>query len=287
MPPIRHRRSAPRTLLLTVFAAMLLAAACDQGSETSSGGRRSTTTTVPTTTTNKPTTTTTAPTTTTTAPTTTSTAPITTTTTAPPPAAPEPEVLESGVEGPRTLALQQRLLDLRFDPGPLDGQFGTKTVQAVWAFQHTYGVEATGQVAPDLWAAMQTAGPPEPLVPDGGPNRTEISLDRQALYVYRDGQIALITHISTGTGQHYCDNGSCGTAITPTGNHRWERRISGWRESVLGLLYNPIYFKGGWAVHGSKSVPNHPASHGCVRIPMHIAEYFPDIVSNGDPVYVL
>ena len=57
-------------------------------------------------------------------------------------------------------------------------------------------------------------------------------------------------------------------------------------ESKLGRLYNPVYFNYGIAVHGMTSVPNYPASKGCVRIPMHIAEYFPSLVQNGDHVYV-
>jgi hypothetical protein len=27
-------------------------------------------------------------------------------------------------------------------------------------------------------------------------------------------------------------------------------------------------------------------SHGCVRIPMHIAEYFPSLVDDGEPVMI-
>jgi lipoprotein-anchoring transpeptidase ErfK/SrfK len=47
-----------------------------------------------------------------------------------------------------------------------------------------------------------------------------------------------------------------------------------------------VYFNGGIAVHGAASVPDHPASHGCVRIPMSIAEYFPTLVNTGDPIEV-
>ena len=37
------------------------------------------------------------------------------------------------------------------------------------------------------------------------------------------------------------------------------------------VLWYPLYFKGGFAIHGYPSVPAYPASHGCVRIPMWIA----------------
>jgi hypothetical protein len=55
----------------------------------------------------------------------------------------------------------------------------------------------------------------------------------------------------------------------------------------LGSLYNPVYFNGGIAVHGSRSVPGQPASHGCIRIPMGAAEWFPSAVHIGMPVHVV
>ncbi|HUR48214.1 MAG TPA: L,D-transpeptidase, partial [Acidimicrobiales bacterium] len=81
--------------------------------------------------------------------------------------------------------------------------------------------------------------------------------------------------------------GDCATAVTPGGSFKITRRIPGWRTSRLGQLYNPLYFNGGIAIHGAPSVPAYPASHGCVRIPMHSARWFPDTVPNGTPVYVI
>jgi len=54
---------------------------------------------------------------------------------------------------------------------------------------------------------------------------------------------------------------------TPRGRFRVYAKISGWRKSPLGLLYYPNYFSDGLAIHGNSSVPNSPASHGCIRIP--------------------
>jgi peptidoglycan hydrolase-like protein with peptidoglycan-binding domain len=204
-----------------------------------------------------------------------------------PPPSNETDVLAAGSEGPRTQQLQARLAELHFDPGPFDGVFGTKTTQAVWAFQHVHGLAADGQVTPEVWAAIETAADAAPARPDGGPDRVEIDIAKQVLTVYAGGAVQLVTHVSTGHGGSYCDNGTCGTAITPTGDFSVLRRISGWRTSALGQLYNPLYFTGGFAIHGSGSVPNQPASHGCVRVPMHIAEYLPDLVANGEPVYVI
>jgi hypothetical protein len=58
------------------------------------------------------------------------------------------------------------------------------------------------------------------------------------------------------------------------------------RETKLGSLYNPVYFNYNIAVHGAILVPLKPASHGCVRIPMSVARYFPALVAYGDRVYV-
>ena len=52
-------------------------------------------------------------------------------------------------------------------------------------------------------------------------------------------------------------------------------------------MWNPYYFNGGIAVHGLASVPAYPASHGCARIPMDIANYFPTLVTKGESVYVV
>src|SRR6266540_2326421 len=56
--------------------------------------------------------------------------------------------------------------------------------------------------------------------------------------------------------------------------------INGWRTSKLGRLYRPAYFYGGYAVHGSWSVPAYPASHGCVRVTIAAM----DRLYNGMPV---
>ena len=56
----------------------------------------------------------------------------------------------------------------------------------------------------------------------------------------------------------------------------------------LGEMYNPVFFIGTlYAIHGDTDVPRHPASHGCVRIPMHIAAFFHSLVPTpGTPVYI-
>jgi hypothetical protein len=47
-----------------------------------------------------------------------------------------------------------------------------------------------------------------------------------------------------------------------------------------------VYFNFGIAIHGAMMVPKEPASHGCVRIPIFISNYFPALVQYNDRVYV-
>ena len=58
------------------------------------------------------------------------------------------------------------------------------------------------------------------------------------------------------------------------------------REAFLGQMYNPFYFLGGYAIHGSPSVPNYPASHGCIRVTMWDMDILIDRFEIGMPVYI-
>jgi peptidoglycan hydrolase-like protein with peptidoglycan-binding domain len=202
---------------------------------------------------------------------------------------PDDGVLERGDHGPDVVALQKRLAELHFDAGVPDGTYGLATMYAVEGFQNLAGMRADGKVGPQVAAALANPPAVAPLVPDGEPTRVEVDKSRQLLFVWTNSELRLISHVSTGSGKKYCVDGDCNNkAITPEGAFRFMWRYSGWRESRLGKLYNPVYFTGsGVAVHGSPSVPTYPASHGCVRIPMHISEYFPSLVKRGDAVYVL
>lgn len=217
-----------------------------------------------------------------------------------PTAEPTPDIgdktFKPGADGKKVKALQQRLKDLHYDPGKVDGEYGPATLVAVWAFQKVNGIEPTGKIGKKTRAAFEDPKLPKVRVSDGAADRVEVMLKKQILVVYDGDEIELISHVSTGSGVPYCDEytdeatgevrTSCGDAVTPTGDYKASRRISGWRDAPLGMLWNPVYFNGGIAVHGAPSVPLYPASHGCVRIPMHTANLFPDIVDENERVYV-
>ena len=203
------------------------------------------------------------------------------------------KLLETGDTGRAVRKLQRRLARAPFDPGPADGVYGTKTVEAVWALEKLAGVPVDGNWGPldeHAFARLE----------EGSIGRAkrrhkkrwvEFDLSQQVMKVYDPGETrpVLVSHGSSGSGIPWENEEHSGTSITPTGDFVIGRRISGWRESSLdiGRLYNPLYFNGGIAFHGATSVPPYPASHGCIRLPMHIAEYLPDELPNGTPVHVL
>ena len=125
-----------------------------------------------------------------------------------------------------------------------------------------------------------------PKAVPAGPTSIEVDIRSQRLLLFKNGSLFRSIHVSTGSGRHYCDNGSCATANTPRGRYHIYTRINGWRTSHLGKLYNPLYFSGGFAIHGAGSVPNYPASHGCIRVTLATANWLPSVVANGTPVWV-
>lgn len=222
----------------------------------------------------------------------------TTSTTTPVPVPPPPVVpagappaplpgLGPGASGPEVMALETRLAELRYDVGQVDGRFDTATHHAVMAFQKVQNLPRTARATDDVMGALAGASLPPALLPAGGPDRVEIDLKRQVLFLWQGGNLVRTLSVSTGTGKRYCVDGQCAKAVTPGGSFRVTRKIKGLRVSRLGKLYNPLYFNGGIAIHGSGSVPAGPASHGCVRIPMVSSVWFHQAVPIGTPVYVV
>jgi peptidoglycan hydrolase-like protein with peptidoglycan-binding domain len=234
--------------------------------------------------------------------TTTTTIPPTTTTTLPalvqPAAHSLPELPPGGIGngsiGPIVGAYQQRLIDLKLDPGPIDGTYGQETVFAVQAIQKMAGLPISGRIDYPERVQLENFKYNPPIHPDGEPNRTEIDIGRQVITLYQNYQPLLITTTSTASGETFCyvtpkrapTQRICEVATTPNGKYSYYFFYDGWQDGDLGELYNPYYFFKGRAIHGYDSVPVTPASHGCTRIPMHIATYWHTLVHDGEPVYV-
>jgi hypothetical protein len=204
---------------------------------------------------------------------------------------PPGQLLSLGMHGPAVRRLQARLASLKYYPGPVDGQFGQDTLEAVWAFKETQGLPINSANQDVVSRATERAlvhpRAPKVLVPRGGRMRIEVNMGDEVLVLYKDNKVDLISHVSTGAG---CLPGQgCGWD-TPTGNYSALSFDSGWLTVPLGEMYNPVFFIGTqFAIHGelNSSVPWYADSHGCVRIPYDTANFFHTLIKvPGTPIYI-
>ena len=114
-----------------------------------------------------------------------------------------------------------------------------------------------------------------------GAQRVEVSLAEQRLRGWQGDRLVLETKISSGR------NGR-----TPKGEF-----VAGPYKAAMhrSSLYNDapmpwsVQINGNIFVHGFTSVPDYPASHGCIRMPLdggNPAKWFYEWVSRGTPVVV-
>ena len=169
-----------------------------------------------------------------------------------------------------TREAERRLSELGYGTVQVNGVVNDATRLAVIAFQKWEGLKVTGQLTRRDFDILANASAPEAR--DSGYKHVEVDLDRQVLLLTdEEGVVKRVLPISSGSNKQYKEKRMSGLAYTPRGRFRIEAKISGWRESPLGLLYYPSYFSGGLAIHGNPSVPHSPQSHGCIRVPMSAA----------------
>lgn len=167
---------------------------------------------------------------------------------------------------------QQRLLDFGFWLQAADGTYGLTTTQAVMAYQKWAGLSPSGTLD-ETTAASLNRNQCRPVPSRTGADMLVVDKGHQLAYVVRGNAAQWIFNVSTGGGYRYqaTDQKSGAAiddvAITPSGTFKVYRVSDQPRyEGSLGTLYRPRFVVGGVAVHGYSSVPNYPASHGCIRV---------------------
>jgi len=183
--------------------------------------------------------------------------------------------LRNGARGAEVTRLQKRLAALRYDVGTVDSVFGNDTLHAVSAFQKVQGIGVDGVVGPATWAKLAAPKVPKPRHKLSAA-AVEVNLTTRVVYLTKNGKVTKIIDASPGKR----------STPTVTGNYRFSRRINGWRDAPLGLLWRPYYFKGGYALHGSTSVPTYAASHGCVRVTIAAMNRLWTQLKIGERIYV-
>lgn len=175
-----------------------------------------------------------------------------------------------GSSGPRVARMQRALKSTSYPVRKVDGEFGYKTLQAVYAFEKVHGLRRDGMVTDSELDGIKRS--PRPMAPNRRATTfIDVDISRQVLFEVKDGRVVHSIPVSTGTERYYTMDGETYKSHTPTGSFTIERKIHRWRYSDLGGLYYPFYFHEGFAFHGSESVPTFPASHGCIRVPMYVA----------------
>jgi len=114
---------------------------------------------------------------------------------------------------------------------------------------------------------------------EGGPQRVVIDKSRQVLRAYEGNRVVLETHISTGRRGRE----------TPSGHFHAQSKSLMHYSQRYGNAPMPysVQIAGNYFIHGFASVPNYPASHGCIRVPVDTARQFYNWVAPGTPVDIV
>lgn len=114
------------------------------------------------------------------------------------------------------------------------------------------------------------------------PKQVEVSLAKQQLRGWQGARLVLQTHISSGRNNR-----------TPAGNFTagpFRQRMHYSKLFDNAPMPWSVQINGNVFIHGFTSVPNYPASHGCIRVPLdggNPARFFYEWIDNGSPVHVV
>jgi hypothetical protein len=176
-----------------------------------------------------------------------------------------------GASGVRVLLLQRTLKRLGFAT-PVSGRFDGLTANAVNAFRKTNRMGSGGYAGPAVYGLLHRGkGAFKLRYPRAG-KHVEFDWSRQVLVLARRGRPYRVYHTSSGA------------PATPTvfGSFRFYRKSPG--TNAKGMVHSS-YFIRGYAIHGYASVPNYPASHGCLRVPIPNAAEIFRWIDLGDPIF--
>ena len=162
--------------------------------------------------------------------------------------------LAYGATGALVRELQKGLAELRYRV-PRSGVFDAATARAVTAYRKVNHMPRIGIAGGKvIRGVLAGRGAWKVRYPKLG-RHVEADLSQQVLNLVDQGRV-----VRTFTT-------SSGAPVTPTiiGRFRVYRKDPG--TNAIGMVHSS-YFRGGYAIHGYISVPNYPASHGCLRVPI-------------------
>jgi len=182
-----------------------------------------------------------------------------------------------GARGQRVRLLQTALTDQGYAVGR-SGRFDRNTAYAVAALRNVNRLGREGYASKRVYellfrnrAAFKLRSPQAWRQGTKG-KHVEFDKSRQVIVLARYGKPERVVYTSSGTSS------------TPTiyGRYRFYRKSPG--TNSKGMVHSS-YFIRGYAIHGYKSVPTYPASHGCLRVPIPLARGVFNWVDVGDPIH--
>ena len=139
-----------------------------------------------------------------------------------------------------------------YDIRVVDGRTDRFSVWAIYAFEKVAGLSANGTFGETEWLRM-LENPRRPVRRKDLPKtHVEIDIGRQLILLVKNGKVKHQLHTSTGKPSTPTVRGTF--TVYEMRNYRQANR-----------MYRPIFFYGGYAIHGYPSIPLYPASHGCAR----------------------
>jgi N-acetylmuramoyl-L-alanine amidase len=180
----------------------------------------------------------------------------------------------TGSSGARVRGLLTALTRLQIRVPYVGTTFNSQCADAVMAFQKAYRLPRTYAFDGDDWRKLDGAKPVKPRY-SGPSTHIEVDKGRQILMVVKNGAVYGLIAVSTGA-----------TGNTPEGSFRIQQKHPYTTSGYGGILFRTMGFIGNFAIHGYSPVPPYPASHGCIREPMWVADWTYNQSWVGEQLYV-
>ena len=130
--------------------------------------------------------------------------------------------------------------------------FGAKTARGVLAYRKVNDMARSYRAGAGLVKRVFSGKGEYHVQHPAAGEHVEAPLSKQVLVFAKDDKPFAVYPVSTGKS----------STPTVTGHYTFIRQEPGYNSH--GMYYS-FYFYGGYAVHGYESVPDYPASHGCIR----------------------
>jgi hypothetical protein len=151
--------------------------------------------------------------------------------------------------------------------------FGGKTGRGVLAYRKVNGMTRSARAGKGLVKrAFAGKGEYEVRHPNAG-EHVEAPLSKQVLVFAKGDRPFAVYPVSSGKS----------STPTVTGHFTFIRQEPGY--NAHGMYYS-FYFYGGYAVHGYESVPDYPASHGCIRTFIADQPEIYERINYGESIFV-